>query len=136
VKVLLLVKRIWKCYAHPFCQLCVHFMKTVSSSTNKPGYPHTTTEKCGLQGNWIGRRGTFEFPPRLPDLTPLDFYLWGTLKAVVYRKKPVTPGDLRAKIRVAPATIPINTLTEVAQSTACRCNRCLAANGNHFEHLH
>ena len=26
-----------------------------------------------LQGHWIGRRGTFEFPPRSPDLTPLDF---------------------------------------------------------------
>jgi len=32
-----------------------------------------------LQGHWIGRRRTFEFPPRSPDLTPLDFYLWGTL---------------------------------------------------------
>jgi len=28
-----------------------------------------------LQGNWIGRRGTFEFPPRSPELTPLDVYL-------------------------------------------------------------
>jgi len=28
-----------------------------------------------LQGHWIGRRGTFEFPPRSPELTPLDFYL-------------------------------------------------------------
>jgi len=26
-----------------------------------------------LQGHWTGRRGTFEFPPRSPDLTPLDF---------------------------------------------------------------
>jgi len=28
-----------------------------------------------LQGRWIGLRGTIEFPPRSPDLTPLDFYL-------------------------------------------------------------
>lgn len=89
-----------------------------------------------LQGHWIGRRGTFEFPPRSPDLTPPDFYLWGTLKDVVYRKKPTTLGGLRAEIRAACAAIPINTLTEVAQSTARRCNRCLAANDNHFEHLH
>jgi len=40
-----------------------------------------------LPGQWIGRRGAVEFPPRSPDLTPLDFYLWGTLKDVVYRKK-------------------------------------------------
>ena len=89
-----------------------------------------------LQGHWIGRRGTFEFPPSSPDLTPPDFYLWWTLKDVVYRKKPATLGDLRAEIRAACAAVPINTLTEVAQSTARRCNRCLAANGNHFEHLH
>jgi len=89
-----------------------------------------------LQGHWIGRRGTFEFPPCSPDLTPLDFYLSGTLKDVVYRKKPAMLGDLRAEIRAACAAIPTNTSTEVAQSTARRCNRCLAANGNHSEHLH
>ena len=26
---------------------------------------------------WIGRRGFVEYPPRSPDLTPLDFFLWG-----------------------------------------------------------
>uniref|UniRef100_A0AAX7UMF9 Uncharacterized protein n=1 Tax=Astatotilapia calliptera TaxID=8154 RepID=A0AAX7UMF9_ASTCA len=26
-------------------------------------------------GKWIGRRGPVEWPPRSPDLTPLDFYL-------------------------------------------------------------
>ena len=30
-----------------------------------------------LQGHWIGRRGTFEFPPCSPDLTPLDFTFGG-----------------------------------------------------------
>ena len=89
-----------------------------------------------LQGHWIGRRGTSEFPRISPDLTPLDLYLWGTLKDVVYRKEPAMLGDLRAEIRATCAAIPINNLAEVAQSTSRRCNRCLAANGNHFEHLH
>ena len=113
-------------------------MKTVRFSTNKTDHYHRDVRAFldeNLQGHWIGRRGTFEFPPRSPDLTPLDFYLWGTLKNVVYHKKPATLGDLRAEIRAACAAIPINTLTEVAQLTARRCNRCLAANGNHFEHL-
>jgi len=68
-----------------------------------------------LEGHWIGRRGTFEYPPLSPDLTALDFYLWGTLKDVVYRKKPATLGDLRTEIRAACAAIPINILTEVVQ---------------------
>lgn len=25
-------------------------------------------------GKWIGRRGAIEWPPRSPDLTPLDFF--------------------------------------------------------------
>ncbi|PSN38338.1 hypothetical protein C0J52_12684 [Blattella germanica] len=29
-----------------------------------------------LQGRRIGRRGPIEFPPRSPNLTPMDFYLW------------------------------------------------------------
>ncbi|XP_047101572.1 uncharacterized protein LOC124720308 [Schistocerca piceifrons] len=37
-----------------------------------------------LPGKWIGRRGPVEWPPRSPDLTPLDFYLWGHLKQIVY----------------------------------------------------
>jgi len=136
------VKHICKCYALPFYQLYVHFMKTVRSSTNKTGHPHTTTKTYrafldeNLQGHWIGWRGTFEFRPRSPDLTPLDFYFWGTLKDVVYRTKSATLGELRAEIRAACAAIPKNTLTEVVQSTARCCNRCLAANSNHFEQLH
>ena len=58
------------------------------------------------------------------------------MKDVVYRRKPATLGDLRAEIRAACAANTHNTLTEVAKSTDRRRNRCLAANGNHFEHLH
>ncbi|XP_073493604.1 uncharacterized protein [Phyllobates terribilis] len=38
-------------------------------------------------GKWIGHHGPVEWPPRSPDLTPLDFYLWGHLKAIVYAVK-------------------------------------------------
>jgi hypothetical protein len=41
-----------------------------------------------LPGRWIGRRGAIGYSPRSPDLTPLLFYLWGTLKDEVYRQKP------------------------------------------------
>jgi hypothetical protein len=33
---------------------------------------------------WVGRRGQTEWPTRSPDLTSLDFYLWGYLKSKVY----------------------------------------------------
>ncbi|KAJ4442849.1 hypothetical protein ANN_04442 [Periplaneta americana] len=31
---------------------------------------------------WIGRGGPIAWPPRSPDLNPLDFYLWGHLKFI------------------------------------------------------
>ena len=34
---------------------------------------------------WIGRSGPVAWPARSPELTPLDFFLWGHLKALVYR---------------------------------------------------
>ena len=36
---------------------------------------------------WIGRGSTINWPPRSPDLTPLDFCLWDLMKSEVYRKK-------------------------------------------------
>ena len=30
--------------------------------------------------SWIGRGGPTEWPARSPDLTPLDFYVWGRAK--------------------------------------------------------
>jgi hypothetical protein len=63
-----------------------------------------------LPGQWIGRRGAVEFPPRSPDLTPLDFYLWGTLKDVVYCTKLATLAIFREEIETACAAIDVDTL--------------------------
>jgi hypothetical protein len=73
-----------------------------------------------LPGRWIGRRGVIEYPPRPPDLRPLDLYLWGTLKDEVYPQKPATLNALRE-------TITPDTLT----AAVGRHRRCLAADGSH-----
>ena len=80
--------------------------------------PHRTSNQDArayldenLQGQWIGRRGAGEFPPPSPNLTPLDFYLWGTLKAVVYRRKLATLAVLREEIETACAGIHVDTWT-------------------------
>ena len=43
-------------------------------------------------------RGFFEYPPRSPDLTPLDFFLWEYLQNNVYAMKPTTIAELRTTI--------------------------------------
>ncbi|GFU10709.1 uncharacterized protein TNCV_4175231, partial [Trichonephila clavipes] len=35
-------------------------------------------------GQWIGRGGLLNWPARLPDLSCLDFFLWGHMKSLVY----------------------------------------------------
>ena len=36
---------------------------------------------------WIGKCGQIKWLLRSLDLTPLDFYLWGRLKAMVYGER-------------------------------------------------
>ncbi|GBP43527.1 hypothetical protein EVAR_30484_1 [Eumeta japonica] len=42
---------------------------------------------------WIGRGEPIAWPARCPDLTPIDFYVWGHIKAFVYDVSPVVARD-------------------------------------------
>ena len=39
-----------------------------------------------------------EWPPRSPDLTPCDFFLWGYIKCNVYNTPPASIEDLKQSI--------------------------------------
>ena len=48
-----------------------------------------------FNSSWIGRRGSAtEFPPRSPDLTPLNFYLLGNFKEYDVRHKSTNTGGI------------------------------------------
>ena len=89
-----------------------------------------------LPGRWIGRRDAVDFPPRSPDLTPLDFYLQGSIKDDVCRMKPATLHDLREQIAMSCAAITLDTLQNLVHAAVQRLRQCLDADGGHFEHLH
>lgn len=88
-----------------------------------------TIETCGnsFVRRWIGQRGSVEYPPRSPDLTPLDFFLWGTLKNTVYATKSCTLDAMKNAIMTACETIPIETISHVCRSDPQCCRRCIAA---------
>jgi hypothetical protein len=54
---------------------------------------------------WVVRNATVLWPPRSPDLTPANFYLWGHLKNTVYWKRVKTLDELWRLIQAAVATI-------------------------------
>jgi hypothetical protein len=85
--------------------------------------------------NWIGRLGPIPWPPRSPDLTPLDFFLWGYLKSMVYVNKPENLEDLKNNIRDACRAVTPDMLENVRTGWGLRLKHCIAINGAQFEHL-
>lgn len=89
-----------------------------------------------FNGRWIGRRGPVHWPARSPDLNPLDFYLWGHLKQLVYAEPINTIEQLENRILNSVHTIQ-NTVNfaEVYNSLVLRCQACINVNGGIFENL-
>ncbi|XP_023725909.1 uncharacterized protein LOC111874552 [Cryptotermes secundus] len=55
-------------------------------------------------GRWIGRAAPIAWPPRSPDLTPLEFFLWGFVKDRVFVPSlPANVVELRARITASVA---------------------------------
>lgn len=48
--------------------------------------------------NWMGRLGPIGWPARSPDLNPLDYFLWGYVKSVVYAEDTLVREECRQKI--------------------------------------
>ncbi|XP_074026197.1 uncharacterized protein [Leptinotarsa decemlineata] len=85
-------------------------------------------------GRWIGRRGPYEWPPRSPDSTPLDFFLWGYLKSKVFKTKPANIEDLEEGIRQECRLISGEVIRNVQNEFQLRLGYCQLVNG-HFEYL-
>lgn len=55
-----------------------------------------------LPNRWMGRGSSnMPWPPRSPDLTPCDFFLWGFIKSKVYGEKCKTIQELKTRIETA-----------------------------------
>jgi len=54
---------------------------------------------------WIGRDDPTPWPPRSPDITPLDFFLWGYVKDKVFPTSVPDITNLKARLTDAFATI-------------------------------
>lgn len=88
------------------------------------------------ENRWIGREGTTQWPPKSPDLTPLNF-LWGYFKELVYANENQTEQELRQKIREGINVIKNNerTFRLIKRNFIRRCRLCVRANGRNFEQL-
>ena len=75
------------------------------------------------------------WPPRSPDLTPPDFYLWGAMKNKIYCNNPRTINELKETITDYIQKVDNTVLKEVFRNMMTRATRCTEAGGGHFQHL-
>lgn len=85
--------------------------------------------------NWIANQGPNRWPPRSPDLTPMDFFLWGRLKDLIFKHPINSRQDLQvAVLRSFESLTPIE-LMNSARHVQTRCRLCVRERGRQFEHL-
>jgi len=104
-----------------------------------PHYTRHVTEYLNesFRNRWSGHGGPVAWAPRLPDLTPLDYYLWGHMKTLVYKTEVESRAALHDRIfgvdehtRNHPDNV-----ASATQSLLMRAENYLATVGGHFEQL-
>ncbi|GFW61483.1 putative LOC100569746 [Trichonephila clavipes] len=75
------------------------------------------------------------WPPRSCDLTPLDYFLWGYVKSLVYADKPQTLDHLEDNIRRVIADIRPQMLEKVIENWTSRLDYIRARRGSHMPEI-
>lgn len=92
-----------------------------------------------FRSRWIGNRSLISWPARSPDLTPLDYFLWGYLKNKVYDASlpPIaSAAELQQRIIDACESVsPASTFEAVTTEWDRRAAACLEDDGGPFERL-
>ncbi|GFV92354.1 transposable element Tc3 transposase [Trichonephila clavipes] len=78
----------------------------------------------------ISRFGPVNWSPRSCDLTPLDYFLWGYVKSLVYADKPQTLDPLEDNIRRVIADIRPQMLEKVIENWTSRLDYIRASRGS------
>ena len=102
--------------------------------------PHTSLEsRMWLEDHFghrlVSNKTTHIWSPHSPDLSPLDFFLWGYCKDHVYTNKPATIPQLKNNITQHIRQIRPEMCARVVECFQRRIEVCLRQNGSHIEQL-
>ncbi|GFU49437.1 uncharacterized protein TNCV_2308091 [Trichonephila clavipes] len=79
----------------------------------------------------VSRRCKYPWPPRSPDLTPADFWLWGYLKSRVYLSGPSSLSELKDAIRREVSSMHPDVLHSTVAGFVTRLECLLPCGGGH-----
>ena len=82
---------------------------------------------------WIGRLGSRNWAPRSPDLTPLNFFVWGHIKSKIYTTSVSDIAELKARIIEAAGSIAPEMLENVSVEVEARFRTSVDRRGGHVE---
>lgn len=108
--------------------------------------PHCTTENLqfindAFEGRVISRKFPqkfgkgIEWPPYSPDLSPMDFFLWGSIKDKVYKKMPQDLVELQARIEREMRSVTRATCVRTMANFEKRLRLVISKEGSHVEDI-
>lgn len=80
----------------------------------------------------ISRFGDILWPPRSPDLSVCDYFLWGYLKSRVYTTRPRTLDELKQRLQAEIRGIPAEMLQRAMRNLSDRLAECIRREGHHL----
>ncbi|KAJ8975574.1 hypothetical protein NQ317_018106 [Molorchus minor] len=83
--------------------------------------------------NWIGTNGPIRWPPRSPDLTPLDFFFLAHIQDNLYKKANQNMDELRTNFIECVDSFSNIHIYNAARGVSRRCELCVVNNGRQFE---
>lgn len=95
----------------------VHYAETVVRDLNNR-----------LPGRWIGRGGQIRWPPRSPDLSPLDFCFWSALRKLVLAETHNNIDELMDSVRRHVAVLG-DIAAKACLGVEARLRRCIRMKG-------
>jgi len=101
---------------------------------------HTATSvlnflQVSFPGKVLAKGGSVPCPPRSPDLTLPDFFLWGLLKSQVYSQPVRSLRQLKRRIRAAVRALPETVVQDAVGALPTRLRECVRRGGGHLEHV-
>lgn len=115
-----------------------NFGKIIYQQDGAPAHNSRASKLCldeQFPNRWMGTYGPIKWPPRSPDLTPLDFFLWGYLKGRIYVSRYNSVQELKDAVYNTLNTIHHKSLLNATRSVLKRARTCIRQDGGHIEHL-
>jgi hypothetical protein len=86
-------------------------------------------------GRMVCLHGAVMWPPRSPDLSPCDFFLWGYLKAAVFKHRPRTLDQLKEANQEELEGISPDKLLRVVENFQERLHMYIGRKGHHLDDI-